>query len=162
VVDRARLPIATAQVKENFDVKAGSAYIAILFSLAGCGGTIEEKVQPVSLSSSDPREICVIENSDVRHEFLEAYSRALSGKGLTVRMLPAETSVGSCPLTSTYAANWRWDLALYLAYANLKVYRNSRLVGEAMYNSLNAAANTDKFINATSKIQKLTDQLFPG
>jgi hypothetical protein len=142
-------------------VKARSTCIAILVLLVGCG-TIEEKVQPVTLSGSDPREICVIENSDVRHEFLEAYSSALSSKGLTVRMLPAGASVGSCPLTSTYTANWRWDLALYLAYANLKVYRSSRLVGEAMYNSLDAAGNTDKFINARLKVQKLADQLFPG
>jgi len=141
-------------------MKAGSAPILIMLLIAGCG-TIEQKVKPITLSGTEAREICVIENTSVRKDFLTAYRDALSRRNLTVRVLPPETAVGSCPLTSTYTANWRWDLALYLAFADLKVYRNGRLEGEAVYDSLQAGAKTSKFINAGMKIQELTDQLFP-
>jgi hypothetical protein len=142
-------------------VKAGPASIALLVSLAGCG-TIQQKVTPIALSGSQPREICVVENPSARVSFLDAYKDALAKRNLTVRMLPPGTAVGACPLTTTYAATWRWDLALYLSYANLKVYRNSHLEGEALYDAEQAKADTKKFIHADVKIQELTDQLFPG
>lgn len=128
--------------------------------LAGCG-SIEQVVKPVAISNDDPREICVIENSSVRKNFSDEYVAALSERGFKVRMLPAGASVAECPLTSTYTANWRWDLALYMAYANIKVYRSGQLQGEALYDSLRAGASTSKFINASQKIRELTAQLFP-
>ena len=51
---------------------------------------------------------------------------------------------------------------MYLIYANLKVYRNGRLEGEAMYDSRHGGLNMSKWINAEAKIQELTNQLFPG
>jgi hypothetical protein len=137
------------------------AFITILLSLTGCG-TIEQKVRPVALSSDEPREICVVETPDAHHEFLPSYKSALTKKGMTVRVLPAGAAVGACPLTTTYEAKWQWDLALYLSYANLKVYRNNHLEGEALYDATRGGTKTEKFTNAEAKIQELTDQLFPG
>ena len=134
--------------------------LLIVLSLAACG-TIEQKVKPVAFSAGEPREICVVENPSVTENFLAAYKNALSKRNLAVRMLPQGLAVDTCPLTSTYTANWRWDMALYLAYANLKVYRNGRLEGEALYDGLKAGLDTDKFIHAEAKIQELTNQLFP-
>jgi hypothetical protein len=143
-------------------MKAALASIAILLSLTGCVGTIEQKVQPVALSGNEPREICLIENAAVHHEFLASYKKALSKRNLAVRLLPPGTALGGCPLMTTYDAKWTWDLALYLYYANLKVYHNNRLEGEALYDAAKGGTKTEKFINAETKIQELTDQLFPG
>jgi len=139
-------------------VKAWLLVLALFF--AGCG-SIDQVVKPVALSKDEPREICLIENTALRQNFLAEYRNALSGKGFTIRMLPPKSSVSACPLTSTYAANWRWDLALYLVYANLKVFRNGQLDGEALYDSQRAGASTSRFINAGQKIRELTGQLFP-
>jgi hypothetical protein len=143
-------------------VKAGSAVVAILLSLAGCGGIIEQNVKPVTFAAGESREVCLIENPAVSEGFLDAYKSALSKRNLTIRMLPQGSALTACPLTLTYTANWRWDLALYLAYANLKVYRNGNLDGEALYDGMKAALDTGKFIKADAKIQELTDRLFPN
>ena len=127
--------------------------------MTGCG-SIEQQAKPVTLSAADTRTICVIEDASVRAGFLEAYKNDLAQKGLTVRVMPGGTALNACPLISTYEAHWKWDLALYLAYADLKVYRNGQLAGEALYDAKLAALNTNKFIDADNKIQELTNQLF--
>lgn len=141
-------------------MKQPTVFLAITLLLCGC--SIVQTVNPITLSSNEPREICLVENPDVHHDFLATYRNALANKNLTVQMLPPGSAVGTCQLTSTYSANWHWDLALYLVYADLKVYRNGRPEGEALYDSRAAGLNTNKFVNAAAKIQELTDQLFPG
>jgi hypothetical protein len=70
--------------------------------------------------------------------------------------------VNTCPVTSTYTANWRWDLAMYMAYANIKVYSNGEQSGEAVYDALRGGANMSKFVQGETKIAELVNQLFPG
>ncbi len=134
--------------------------ITMLLVLSAC--TIQQQVHPVSVSASQAREICVVETTSVREHFLDAYSNALTDKGLKVRVLPEGSPLNTCPLTSTYAAKWQWDLALYLSYASLKVYRNGHLDGEALYDGTGAGLNANKFIKAEAKVRELTDQLFPN
>jgi hypothetical protein len=138
-------------------VKIRLALIATLLSLGGC--SIEQKIKPITIAGVEPREICIIENPAVHEDFLDVYKRALAQKGLMVRLLPEGTEVNACPLTSTYTARWQWDLALYLTFTDLRVYRNGRLAGEAVYDAQNGAANISKFIDAKTKIQELTSQL---
>jgi hypothetical protein len=76
-------------------------------------------------------------------------------------MLDKSATPGECPLTSTYTANWRWDLALYLAFADITIYAGGKKVGRAVYDSLGGGGNPAKFINAEKKLQELVDQLFP-
>ncbi len=83
-------------------------------------------------------------------------------KGYRVRTLPAQASLIECPITSTYTANWRWDLATYMAYAEIKVYDNGKPIGEAIYDSRNGGGSFGKFISAETKIKELVNQLFPG
>jgi hypothetical protein len=104
----------------------------------------------------------VIENPAVRAGFVEAYKRSLATKGYTVRQLPASAAITDCPTTSTYSANWRWDLAMYMAYAEIKVYSNGQPAGQAQYDSLRGGGNMNKFIDADRKIDELVNQLFPG
>jgi hypothetical protein len=129
----------------------------VLLLLGACA--IHQKVDPVPRMNA--REICIIDNPKVREGFLEAYRRALDHKGFQTRVLDKSATPDECPLTSTYTANWRWDLALYLAFANITVYADGRKVGRAVYDSLGGGGNPAKFINAEKKIQELVDQLFP-
>lgn len=126
--------------------------------LAGCA--ITQKVTPVESLSG--KEICVVVNPAVSQPgFLTAYTRALNERGYTVRELPPGASVNDCPITSTYTANWRWDLALYMAFADIKVYRDGTQVGQAVYDAMQGGANMSKFIKGDAKISELVDQLFP-
>jgi hypothetical protein len=94
--------------------------------------------------------------------FLTTYSRVLTEKGYAVRHLQAGSAVTDCPVTSTYTANWRWDLGLYMAFADIKVFRNGQQAGQAVYDATGGGASLNKFIRGDAKIVELVDQLFPG
>jgi hypothetical protein len=135
------------------------AILAPVFVLLLGACAITQNVSPVE--PFDGKEICVIENpAVVQAAFLPTYQKKLEGKGYTVRVLPADAKVTDCPVTSTYTANWRWDLALYMAYADLRIFTNGKQAGQATYDSLSGGANLGKFIKADEKLGELVDQLF--
>lgn len=129
-----------------------------LFGLGGCA--IQQKVSPVA--SFEGKEICVRENDKVRDGFLDSYRSALEDKGYRVKLLTPNSPHDACPVTSTYTASWRWDLATYMAYAEIRVFKAGQLAGEAVYDSRRGGGNFGKFISADTKIRELTDQLFGG
>ena len=130
----------------------------IVLSMAGCA--IHQNVKPVE--RFEGKQICVIENPAVKFDFLPTLKKALEGRGYTVQVLPQTAALRECMVTATYTANWRWDMAMYLAYAEIKVYKDGQFAGEAIYNSLKGGANMSKFINGEAKIGELVNQLFPG
>jgi Egg lysin (Sperm-lysin) len=134
--------------------------IPVILSVSLVGCAIHQTVKPVTML--EEKQVCIIENPAVKNGFLESYTRALSNKGYRVRNLPTNASLNDCKITSTYTANWRWDLAMYMAFAEIKVYSGGRVIGEAKYDSLRGGANMGKFISAEKKITELTNQLFPG
>jgi hypothetical protein len=128
-------------------------------ALAACA--IHQNVSPAAGLKAG--EVCIVVNPAVFNEgFLVAYESALVRKGYRVRKLPVGASLVECPVVSTYTANWKWDLAMYMNYAEIKVYNEARPVGEAIYDSRNGSANMGKFIRADAKIAELVDQLYPG
>lgn len=131
----------------------------VAINLAGCA--IHQSVTPIQ--ASQDKEVCIIENPAVRAGFLDAYKKSLSEKGYHPQQLPASSSLTSCSVNSTYTANWRWDLALYMEYAEIKVYNGqAQPIGEATYSSRGGGANMGKFIDAEQKIRELVDELFPS
>lgn len=129
----------------------------LVAGLSACA--INQKITPVEKFSG--KQVCVVESPSVKSTFLDAYKRALSEKGYVVRQLPPSASIVECPITSTYTANWRWDLALYMAYAEIAVYNNGKPVGKATYDATRGGGNMGKFIDADKKISELVNQLFP-
>jgi hypothetical protein len=117
-------------------------------------------VKPVERFSE--KEVCIIENPIVKPGFIDAYKRSLNKKGFQVRQLPSSASIVECKITSTYSATWRWDLALYMAFAEIKVYSDGKPIGEVKYDSQRGGANMGKFIDVDKKIEELVNQLFPG
>lgn len=134
----------------------------VIFSVllaTGCAAPIQS-VKPVT-EVQRGTELCIIENPDVRAGFISAYQAALRDKGVNIKMLPPHAKKSDCNLTSTYTANWRWDLAMYMSYAKISVYRDDWLHGEALYDA-SATASLDKFIDADYKIREMVNDLFPG
>jgi hypothetical protein len=133
----------------------------LLISLAVTGCAINQSVRPVQ--HLEGKQICIIENPAVTKQgFLATYQRVLTEKGYSVRQVPPGSPLTICPTTSTYTANWRWDLALYMAFADIKVYSNGQQSGQATYDALSGGANMGKFIKGEAKIVELVEQLFPG
>lgn len=146
----------TGQKFEGIGIMKKTIIAVTFLLLTGC--SIRQTVKQVELSQ--PMEICIVKNEKVRPSFLNAYSDALKAKSVQVRTLAEGASLNECPTTSTYAANWTWDLAMYMKYAEIKVYRSAALVGEAVYDASWGGGRLDKFINAENKIRELVDELF--
>jgi uncharacterized lipoprotein YajG len=140
-------------------MKTKLAFLAVAaVALSGCA--IQQTVKPVEQFAG--KEICVVENPAVKHDFLPVFSRALTQRGYEVRTLAPDASLVACPITATYTANWRWDLATYMAYADITVYNNGKPAGKATYDATGGANNPGKFISAEKKITELVQRLFPG
>lgn len=131
-----------------------------LLTLAGLSAcAIKQDVRPVA--ALDAQQICVVNNAEVRKGFEEALFRSLRGQGYEVRPIPASSSITACPVTLTYTASWRWDLALYMAYAEIRVFKAGQEGGRAIYDSTRGGGNMGKFIDADKKVDELTRQLLP-
>jgi hypothetical protein len=126
--------------------------------LAGCA--IHQNVRPVEAVGDT--QVCVINNPAVRPSVLASYRRVLGDKGYTVRELPESAAITDCKVTSTYQANWRWDLAMYMHFAQFRVFIDGKEKGVATYDATRGGANMGKFIDADKKIAELINQLFPG
>lgn len=135
------------------------AAAAILMALAGC--SIKQNITPASFSEPAKAEICMVPEAGLRKGFHQTYRDQLLKKGFEVRELPAGASASNCGLVTRYTATWAWDLALYMNYADIKVYQASRQIGHANYDARWGGGRLDKFIDAETKIIEMTDQLFP-
>ncbi|RMS62839.1 Lipoprotein [Pseudomonas syringae pv. aceris] len=127
---------------------------------SGC--TIKQTVTPVELSSDLAPEVCMIPADGLREGFNTTYVRLLTEKGFHTRQIPPGSSPSSCPLTTTYIGTWSWDMAIYMSYADIRVYQFGQQVGQAEYDSRWGGGRViDKFIDAEKKITEMTNQLFP-
>lgn len=135
-------------------LSAGVAFLA----LTGC--SIQQTVKPVK--SLDVTQICIVSNPSVRASFSDKLQSLLSLRGFDVRMLTSGTPVKACPISLTYTASWRWDLALYMAHAQINVFEQGLPAGDAVYDARSGGGSLGKFINADQKIEELVNQLFPA
>ena len=140
-----------------FSIRLVVAATSVL-ALGACA--IKQEVRALDALASP--EVCVVSNTDVRQTFADALVRSLKSRGYEPRMLPANSAVTACPVVLTYRANWRWDLALYMAYAEMRVFKAGTESGSAIYDSTRGGGNMGKFIDADKKIVELSAQLFPA
>ena len=128
--------------------------------LVASGCSITQTVDPVgNLATS---EVCIIESPQVREGFLPELKNALQIKNAQVHVLDSGATTSSCPVVLTYIARWKWDLAMYMSYAEINVYRDGQAVGKALYDATSGGGRMDKFIDAEPKIRELVNELFPS
>jgi hypothetical protein len=136
--------------------RLGAAFVAM--AVSGCA--ITQEVSPFRLGQPT-QDLCLVRNSEVVQDgFHDVYVKVLERKGFRVRSLPDKAPVDACPLLSTYEAIYRWDMAIYLARADLRVFADGKEAGRALYDSLSGGANMNKFIRTEPKLTELVDQLF--
>lgn len=135
-----------------------SAAVVMVLGLSGCA--IHQTVKP--MDALDDAQVCIVANPAVKMPgFLDTYRRVLQQKGYQVKMLEPNSSLVECRVTSTYTANWRWDMAMYMAFADIVVYKDGKPDGRATYDSMHGGANLKKFIRGEEKIEELVNKLFP-
>lgn len=113
-------------------------------------GSIERKDTKIQIDN----ELCVVENPDVEHNFLEVYTKALESKGLKVKMLPPYATEEECLWTSTYSAKWIWDLFYYMNSARITLYHDNWVNKVISFEGIPETS-------AEKKIISLVDELIP-
>jgi len=142
-------------IKGNIKVlKKFFVLIPLTSLLASC--SITQVVEPADLS--DDAMICIVENPSVREGFLVELKAVLDEKKIAYKMVDKQGAL-DCEWSATYLARWSWDMALYMSYAEINVYRNGELDGQAIYDSTSGGANMSKFIDSEPKIRELVESL---
>ncbi len=144
-------------LRRSIDVRPVVA-MAFVVLLQGCA--IQQTITPVR--DAKIAEITIIDNPRVRGSFGSVLQSAVEEQGLATRMGPAMSSPRDYPHALTYTANWKWDMALYMSYAEITVYEKGKVIGKAVYDSTGGDARPDKFVNAENKVRELVGALFPA
>lgn len=128
---------------------------ALALACAAC--SISTTVKPVEKPLTA---LCLQYNDDVLmdgfHPELDAQVRSAGIATRTYKGVPP----ADCGAYLEYTASWRWDLAMFLRYAQLRVFESNRLIGEATYDARYGGGRPDKFGPTAGKLRKLTDPLF--
>src|SRR5262249_26989862 len=129
----------------------------VLAALAVAGCTITTHVDP--LPPGPLPSLCVRENSAVwSKQFLPALRGELARHGIATTVY-GDAPPPACARRLEYEAEWKWDVAVYLRYADLRVYDGETLVGRATYDARGAFARLDKFGHTEDRLRTLVDAL---
>ncbi|MDQ3027710.1 MAG: Sbal_3080 family lipoprotein [Pseudomonadota bacterium] len=132
----------------------------VLLSLAAVAGgcAITQTVKPVSATGIT--EICVKNNPQViMADFSKELRSQIEKKGIRTTAYDGERPA-VCRHHLEYTANWRWDMAMYLVFAEVSVYESGLLVGQATYDAHSGGGRLDKFGATGEKLRGMLDPLF--
>ncbi|SOZ97428.1 putative lipoprotein [Cupriavidus taiwanensis] len=108
--------------------------------------------------------LCVVVNPVSGNDFVEDFLSSLRRRNFEVKVLQAQTSIAACPMVALYTARSAWYWNTYLNNADITVFLNGDRVGKAIYNANRSAGglNLSNFVQPSSKLDELVEQLFPG
>lgn len=131
------------------------ALVVIVLGLSGC--SITQTIDPIKTPIS---RVCVHENPDVlMDEFQPELERQIQEKGFPTKSYTG-AQPNDCSHRLEYTANWAWDMAMYLTYADIQVFDRGGLAGKAVYDARSGSGRLDKFGRTAEKIKPLIDELF--
>ena len=138
--------------------------------LAGC--TTRQHVS--RLETPKPQQVCIVQHNAVKAGILEALQEGLTKHGMRYQVVPGiyeikhamwqprwnAEQVKSCDALIFYVANWSWDLAIYMRFANVWMtpIDGSKKLAQATYDA-GGNIGPGKFIVAREKILELVDQM---
>jgi len=132
------------------------ALLAVSAGLTGC--SISKTVDPIK--PAQVSQVCVLDNKDI---FMDGFQPEVQ-KQIEAKQIPTKVYTGARPAECShyleYTANWQWDMAMYLTYAEFRVYDARGLAGTAFYDARRGGGRLDKFGHTADKIRPLIDQLF--
>jgi hypothetical protein len=126
-----------------------------ILTLSGC--SISTTVKPIETQISN---LCIKQNPKVFMDgFLPELKTQIEQHNIRT-IIVDEFSKAECTNKLEYTASWAWDLAMYLTYAELNVYENTTLIGQATYDARWGGGRLDKFGSTANKLKTLVDPLF--
>tara|TARA_R110000868_G_scaffold34506_2_gene124665 strand:+ start:3260 stop:3691 length:432 start_codon:yes stop_codon:yes gene_type:complete len=136
--------------------KKFSTLVLIGALLSACA--INKKIEPVTQTGIES--VCIKQNPAVTMDAFEPLlQRLIEEQGIKTDVYAGEKPAG-CRVNVEYTARWRWDLAMYLFYAQIRVFDQSGQIGLAEYDAMMGGANLGKFGTTEEKVTPLVRQLF--
>jgi hypothetical protein len=133
-------------------------FALLVFSVGMTGCSISQTIDP--LEPAQVSQVCVLDNKDI---FMDGFQPEVQ-RQIEEKHIPTKVYTGPRPAECShyfeYTANWQWDMAMYLTYAEFRVYDAKGLAGSAFYDARNGGGRLDKFGHTADKIRPLIDQLF--
>lgn len=132
-------------------------FTVLTASLAGCSLPITIQAPPADTKIS---QLCIINNPKVlMHGFLPELKSQIKSHGISTQLWTAYNPKG-CRYWLVYTANWRWDFAMVLVYADLKLYDHQLLIGRTVFDNIHPGINPFYYGPADEKLKALTEPLF--
>lgn len=132
------------------------ATAALAALLMGCA--ISRTVQPIDVDRVP--DLCIMENPQVMMDgFLKELRGQIEAKGIRTQVFQGGRPA-HCKRHLEYTANWRWHLAMYLRFAEVRVYEGELLLGQAAYDARLGHFRVDKYGATSEKLRELLDELF--
>jgi hypothetical protein len=132
------------------------ALLAVCVGMTGC--SIRQTVDPIK--PTQVSRVCVLDNKDI---FMDGFQPEVQQQ-IEAKNIPTKVYTGERPADCShyleYTANWQWDMAMYLTYAEFRVYDSRGIAGTAKYDARQGGGRLDKFGHTADKIRPLIDQLF--
>ena len=143
-------------MKKMKQKQSGILILIVLMFVIGC--TITTKVNPIT--EPEISNLCIKYNKDIFvKEFGQGLKDLLAEKGINAEIYEGDQPEG-CYFRMEYTAEWSWDMAMYLEYAQINVYKDDTLIGDAVYDAKQGSASFNKFGKTAEKIKPLLDKLF--
>lgn len=127
-----------------------------LILLSSC--SINDRVDP--LPAAKMTKICLKTNEAVHMSgFLPELIHQFERHGVSATSYSGRRPKG-CRYHGSYVARWTWDMAMYLNFAEIKIYDRGKQVGLVEYDARVAQFHIGKFGTTRSKLEPLFDRLF--
>ncbi len=123
----------------------------------GSGCSINQRIDPVPEKLST---LCVEKNDDIfMSDYLGTLEKELASLNVPTKTIAASES-SKCQDVLRYKANWKWDIVMFLQYANFSVFKGDNRIGYGEYNAAGGGLNLSKFGSTEEKIRPILAELF--
>ncbi|MFZ6775302.1 Sbal_3080 family lipoprotein [Undibacterium sp. Ji83W] len=152
------------------NLKTMKKIVLVLFIavLSGCAS----KQTLTKFSGTIPKSVCIAKHEAVRDTVLEVLQEGFRARGIETKVIsssyvqknsawyptPNPSEAANCEAIVFYVANWHWDLAMYMRFANIWV-TDPTLTKRFADTSYQAGGGPDKFIDARKKLLSMVESL---
>ena len=150
--------------------------LTVIFAVSILGGCAA-KQQISQLGTPVPDNVCIVKHDAIKEGVLVALQEEFQAHGMTPIIVSgtyelkhnlwqptwSPEQVQACDALCFYVANWSWDLATYMSFANIWMTdkEGSAKIAQATYDATRVPGFS-KFINAEAKIKELTSKMLAG
>ena len=140
--------------------------------LVMCGCSAVQEITP--FSGEKPSSVCIVKHDAVKEAVLKTIETEYQANGVSTVVVDGiyelkhglwqprwyPDQVQTCDALNFYVANWGWDLAAYMKFANIWVtdLAGSEKIAQGTYDATRVAGPS-KFISAEEKIKELVSKM---